>query len=134
VTKIANECGKAEVNKFETMFTDIEQARDLQNSNEFKDSAMVPIILTSWNWPNMGLNDTTAMPEELNAFAVRIDEVFKKKTAVNQSKKLQWILSEGSTTLELFPKMDKDKYTVEVKTHQACILLLFNKDKKLSYQ
>jgi hypothetical protein len=133
VTKLANECGKAEVIKFETMFTDIETTKDLHSDFEkiYKVSPMVPIVLTSWNWPNMGEGDITKMPEELFQPAKDFEFYFKGKSHVNASKVLRWILTEGKIVLDI--KAPGGKIALEVKTHHACILLLFNKEKRIKY-
>jgi len=79
----------------------------------------------------MGEGDTTKMPEELQQPSNEFQFYFKGKSHVNASKVLRWILTEGKTVLDM--KTVKDKFTLEVKTQHACILLLFNKEKRIRY-
>ena len=98
----------------------------------FPNAIIKPLILTKGNWPSLGEDDTTSIPEILIECTKQYESYYKGKSGSNASRILKWVISQGKC--EIIMNTKTGKYTLEAKVHQACILLLFNKERKMTLQ
>ncbi len=115
------------------MLNDVSLSKDYQKKfNEKKPTNPVNVlILTSGNWPALGENDTCKMPKLMESYAKEFETFYKGLDAAFSSRILKWILAEGK--VEMAVNIQGQRTLLDVKTHQACILLLFESQNDLSY-
>jgi len=133
VKRLGAECGKAPVNKIDTMLNDVSISKDYQKkfSEKKPKNPLNPLILTSGNWPALGENDTSKMPTFLEGYTKEFEAFYKGLDAAFSSRILKWILAEGKMEIALTHK--GQRIFLDVKTHQALILLLFEKEDSITY-
>jgi hypothetical protein len=134
VKKLGAECGKAPVNKIDTMLNDISLSKDYQKkfSDKKPTNPICALVLTSGNWPALGENDTSKMPAPMLAFTKEYEVFYKGLDAAFSSRILKWVLAEGKVEMAL--NNQGQKFFLDVKIHQACILLLFEKENSHPYE
>lgn len=114
------------------MLNDISISKDYQRkfSEKKPKNPINPLILTSGNWPALGENDTAKMPPALENFTKEFEAFYKGLDAAYSSRILKWILAEGK--MEVILNHKGQRIFLDVKTHQALILSLFEKEDTLT--
>jgi Cullin, a subunit of E3 ubiquitin ligase len=115
------------------MLNDVSLSKDYQKkfSEKKPNNPINVLILTSGNWPALGENDTCKMPKLMESYAKEFEAFYKGLDAAFSSRILKWVLAEGK--VEMVVNIQGQRTLLDVKTHQACILLLFEKENDLSY-
>jgi len=133
VKKLGAECGKAPVNKIDTMLNDISLSKEYQKkfSEKKPNNPISALILTSGNWPALGENDVSKMPQTMLTYAKEYEAFYKGLDAAFSSRILKWVLAEGKVEMAL--NHSGQRIFLDVKTHQALILLMFEKEDSHSY-
>jgi len=133
IKKIGTLCGKANVTKYETMISDLTLSDEYNKGHSHNDEnfAYRALVLTKGNWPAMGDGDNTILPEEFEKFTKSFEKYYGSRSSF-EKRVITWIPSEGKC--ELVMKVGASRYLLEAKTHQACILLQFNKEKTITFQ
>lgn len=115
------------------MLNDISISKDYQKkfSDKKPKNPLNALILTSGNWPALGENDTSKMPTILESYTREYEAFYKSLDAAFSSRILKWILAEGK--MEVILSHKGQRIFLDVKTHQALILILFEKEDSVSY-
>jgi hypothetical protein len=127
ISKLKENAGFSFTSKLEGMFNDISTSAEILN--RFKDSRhcsagysfeLVPQVLNSSHWP-ISQNSTLQLVDVLNP---AVESFGKFYSDTHQSRKLQWVHSQGVCTIVM--ELKRRKHELSMSTYQACILLQFN--------
>ena len=115
------------------MLNDVSISKDYQKkfTDKKPKNPLNPLILTSGNWPALGENDSSKMPSLLEGYTKEFETFYKGLDAAFSSRILKWILAEGKMEIVLTHK--GTRIFLDLKTHQALILLLFEKEDSVTY-
>jgi len=134
LAKLKVECGHNTVNKLSQMFTDIQISKDLmvEFQNKTHGGVVQGIqvnveVLTSGLWPEQN-SATCKLPKELTECSRKFEEFYKYKYS---GKHLTWLFNHGS--VEIVPLFSKRKYNFLTSVYQACVLMLYNDGKTLTF-
>jgi hypothetical protein len=136
LTKLKTECGPPSVSKIMKMREDVLESKS--EIDEFKKKLKLKTnfefqikILTGGCWPEFTSTSKFVPPYELKELVNNFQEFYKFKH--NESRALNWIVSEGSTELGCNYK-DNRKYQFLVSNLQMVILFELAKFQKLSFE
>ena len=115
------------------MLNDVSLSKEYQKHfNEKRPkNPLNPLVLTSGNWPALGENDTAKLSSLLEGYTREFETFYKNLDAAFSSRILKWILAEGKMEIVLNTK--GQRIFLDVKTHQALILILFEKQDSITY-
>ncbi|EEA06069.1 cullin family protein [Cryptosporidium muris RN66] len=147
ISLLKNKCGPSFTIKLEGMLHDMQLALDLNKRyKSYQDEMKVlnpqamehkifPLmdfsvnVLTISTWPSLMVSDLE-LPEEMQQYTRHFEEFYHKETT---HRKIVWVHGYGQCIILGTWCPDDGNYEFHCNTFQACILLLFNHYKELSF-
>ena len=136
LSKLKTECGPPSVNKITKMREDVLESKT--EVDDFKKKLKLKVnfefqikILTGGCWPEFPSTSKFVPPNDLKALVVHFQEYYKTKH--NESRALNWVVSEGTTEIGANYKENR-KYQFLVSNIQMVLLFELAKYPKLSFE